>query len=298
MGQLTEDRGQMLLIGGVLLAVSIIALAIVFNGAIYTSVLAGEGSDDISGPSAITVQQDVHRIGDELVAEAIEQRSGNTAQADYVSDHITSINRSLEQYEAEFGRIIDISHNSSIGGHYISNSSNSFTNQSGVGNWELLTDGRVRNFTLTVDTAPGDTAFEVRETSATGPPDRYRINISSGSEITVYESSAGTYYSSVGTCSASSPMHVGITNGTINGQQCNALDFFERIESPYDIEIFEGNGATGGYNLTVAGGTIASDMPSSNTNVNQLYGVTLDIEYYTTEMDYNSTVRIAPGEPS
>ncbi|ACV13030.1 hypothetical protein Huta_2869 [Halorhabdus utahensis DSM 12940] len=284
MARVTDRRGQMILIGGVLLAVTIIALAVVFNSAIYTTVLAGESQDDVSSREPLGFQQEVRQLVGATVERAVQQRSSLNKQKDYVTNNLSAVRENLRRYQADANRLVDVSVASNISGAFIYNSTGSFVNETGHDDWEVGTGLRVRNMSFDVSSTSG---FIVEITGDGG--DAYELDI--GSDVAV------TGPTTSKTCSWSGSGHVNITESTINGDRCNALDFFERLEAPYDIQFRQGSNAQGRYSLLVTpSGSISSDVASQD-RTDRLFGVDVATEYVTTEIDWETTLRVAPGEP-
>jgi len=284
MARVTDRRGQMILIGGVLLAVTILALGVVFNSAVYTTVLAGESQDDVSSREPLGFQQEVRQLVGATVERAVQQESSRSDQANYVTNNLPSVRENLRRYHADANRLVDISVDATIPGVFIYNSTGSFESESGQAVWNVGSDLYVRNMSFDVRSTSG---FIVEITGASG--NSFVLDI--GSDVAVDGPTTSK------TCSWSGSGHVNITESTINGDRCNALDFFERLEAPYDIQFRQGSNAQGRYSLLVTpSGSISSDVASQD-RTDRLFGVDVATEYVTTEIDWETTLRVAPGEP-
>lgn len=292
MARVNDCRGQMILIGGVLLAVTIIALAVVFNSAVYTSVLAGESQDDISSREPLGFRQEVTQLVGATVERAVQQEGSHSDQEDYVTDNLPAVREDLRRYHADRNRLVDVSVDSTIPGVFIYNSTGSFVNETGHNNWDVGTGVHVRNMSFDISSASG---FSVGITGDSGSGDTYVLDIDSSDVAVTHSPASGP--STLKTCSWSGSGYVNVTESTVNGDRCNALDFFERLEAPYDIEFQQGSNAQGRYSLLVTpSGSISSDVAIQDQD-DRLFGVDVDIEYVTSDINWATTLRVAPGEP-
>ncbi|MFB6155682.1 MAG: hypothetical protein ABEJ22_07275 [Haloferacaceae archaeon] len=309
-GRVTETRGQLLLIAGLSLAVVLVVLALLLNSAIYTQNLATRGGDltdenDVSG-----VRESVEHGLREAIQHANRNHDTYADQENAIEDSVSSLSDAIEAYGADDGRIVSVTYQSAVDGTRIFQSSDGkFTDSSALGNWDPATgvDG-VRAFRMDVsrsdlaslgadpppDTLPLGAAFHV-DFAAT---DTYRMyvyrNGAGQTIVAVYENSDLRGYCRDG---SGSRTVIDVTDGSVGGQHCEPLDFFESLGTPFDVQFRSGALAEGTYELTVPvqQASLGSSPPHSEQVI---YSTTATVSYHTPDISYETTVTVAPGGPS
>ena len=322
MAGVSDRRGQLLLIGGLLLAVAIIALAIVFNSAVMTSSLAGQAQQDVSVNDVRSMQEDVRTSVAGLIRRAEEAHSDPTKQEKYIKENISAINNQFQRYASSSGVIINISFNDTFArdssgvqpgknGSRVWKSSGNFTNKTFVEeNWPIGQENRIRDFRVNITdlpqyvtpgTGPNSTTFTFREKISVSS-ESYRVHLYNDTTSTTGAPYIRVTGDSISprTCYAqdrlkNDAMNISLTEATLDGKRCNALDFFNHLEKPYYIAVRNGSDARGSYELKTGDEAVDHNWHNSKPH---LYGVLIDFEYHSHQMDYNSTIAIAPGEPS
>ncbi|MFW5950007.1 MAG: hypothetical protein ACOCR6_01490, partial [archaeon] len=249
-------RGQMLLIGGVVLAVILVALATILNGAIYTSVMAGDGESTSSQQEALEFQKAV----DGMVGRMIDGDSESVHVPDYApawglrdrilsEDNISALQQNLDHYYAQSNKITNVSINYSIKGRHVTQNETGTFESEGRGrggggdpesDWEIADGNNIREFLIEVESTTGND-FVIQITGDSGAGDTWEINPESNDQVTVRGPNSTT------TCSESAPITIDITGEKVNGEHCSALNFWNRIEGPYRVEIRDGDQAEGTY---------------------------------------------------
>jgi hypothetical protein len=109
---------------------------------------------------------------------------------------------------------------------------------------------------------------------------------------------------SSGTCVVDGDwVSVNLTAGTVGGTECDALSFAEGLSAPYEeIRHQYGSLAEGTYELTVSGSAMTVDSSNYNGSGSPqtspaIYSATVAITYRTADLTYETTTRVAPGEP-
>jgi hypothetical protein len=143
-------------------------------------------------------------------------------------------------------------------------------------------------------------------------------NIVAGTDLTVEvsKSSTGTTES----CTVEVDRNyatIDVTGGTVAGQHCEALrggEFDGRFASgvgrKYNITYTNGNAVTGNYSMVTANHSAATmDAPNLNDNTDgndprgspyvteAIYDLDVDFIYKSPKLDYETQIRVAPGEP-
>lgn len=319
LGGAERDRGQLILVTGLLIAVAMVSLVFLLNTAIFTENLASRGADPSSREALEYRATVVDGIGDQLDAENRREHPTNAAVRANVTRGIRRIDNFTARNRALGGAVARINR-SSIGlvnGKLIrqTNDSRAFTNESGdPGPWVLGTDiGNARAFRLTI--RDDDDELVVANTSDAISKGAFNISASGGgtwqaviyrnwstSNISVAVDDGGglTYSCSI----AGNRATVDLSRGRINGSACPGLAFAEGVSGEYTIRFHNGGAAAGTYNLTVEHDPVNSDFPGLNDDpsagspyrVPAVYAVTIELTYQTQTLRYVSSVRVAPGE--
>ncbi len=317
-----RDRGQLVLVAGLALAVVLVALVLVTNTAIYTENLAtrddGVGETEALGYRAAVVDG-VGGIVDRENAAEYDDRAALKAN---VSAGVAELDSLLRESAARRSASATVNRSAKTytGGVLVrqTNGSREFDSAAGPADWTLLYDtNRTRAFEATVENSSlattnasaVDGAFTVvvASNSSTEAWRAYVYENDSTGDIAVAVRSAGessaTQVCSVDAANAT----LGFTEGSLGGESCPGLDWREGVTTSYDLKYRNGSNARGTYNLTVRGtrdiletsslnnGT-ATDDPDSPYYVPAVYAVRLPITYETNELEYRTTVRVAPGE--
>lgn len=284
---LTSERGQMLLIGAITIAVLFISLSLVLNGSIHTTTIASEASADTATSETIALQDSLHRDVTTLITAAIREHPDTyLTQQSAASSNVTALGERYSEYYAQQDRIVSFGSTSVNEGRRIGQSSGEFTDTSGSPDWEVSSSTELRRFNIDVS-GWGTSA------------DRFTIEVATDWRIEIYESGSGAVIdvyddtSLVGSCSASATPRIGVTNATVDGDPCAALKFLEEFDSSYRVQFKNGDGIEGSYGL------ISSDTLTSGPNREKIiYSVEVELQERSSRIDYTSIVEIAPGEPT
>lgn len=104
----TSDRGQMLLIGAIVLAVLFVSLSFVLNGSIQTTSVSAEASDDVSASETHALQDATRRDVAGVLRSAIQARSSVSGQRTHVQENVSQLGQRYRQYYAHQDRIVDV----------------------------------------------------------------------------------------------------------------------------------------------------------------------------------------------
>lgn len=313
-GDSTRDRGQILLIAGLALGVTFVALALVLNAAIFTENLASRG-ETTGGDDAVRFVQEVTRGGTELLTYENHNATASTDHSTLfgrLDAGVATVDDVVTRQRTGISATASLAANGSASTNgtriWQANASRAFTNATGAEDWTLA-DGidRTRAFRLSVDGGSllsGCGLFnDCFYLNVTDGSEFWRVQIYDSSPVTVAvenESGATEYCSS-----NEATVDIDLTAGTVDGEGCSALDFGDAPDSGYDITFTNSDQVTGTYSLVVddpaiASGATPSDYATGSNSPNAtvaVYELVLDSDYGTAAVDYTTHLRLAPGEP-
>jgi hypothetical protein len=281
-----NDRGQLLLLAGIFLAVLFVALALLVNTAIYTDNVATRGGD--SAGEALEYQSSVVDSVGELIDA--ENANGGHGTRDEIRNAVTGGIETIDSILTENHRRRAVDTNITKG------------NISA----ETTTDGTLIRRTDTgeiqewnVSNASGVRAFDIGLEASSVGSDPFNITLDS-TTLFVYEDAGNVTVAQDSmanvTCraDATGTVRFDVTDGSLDGNRC-------QIEWP-DIngEVgFENNGSVNGtYNVTVAADVDPATFDPDIDAKRALYSIDeLEIRIDTPQLQYETTVRVAPGEP-
>lgn len=324
-GQESTDRGQIILVTGLAIAVMLVALVLLLNTVIYTQNLATRGVEVDDG-EAISFRQEARAgVGRVIDAENREEYDTQAKVEENVTEAVGRFDALLSRYYAESVTVADVQAETlSLTDGYLlrqTNASRNFTNAGGIsGDWTLVSDAGagdgpgVRNATFTVAgenlSDSTSSAFSFRLYGSAGNDWRvYLYNDTANDEITVAVKN-GTESTPHDVCSASGPeATVDLTAGTINGSACPQLAWAAGVSAPYDVAFRNARDVTGTYAMTVAtpdgattnvetGNFAGADAEESPRAVPAVYAAEFEIHFETPSVAFHTTVRVAPGEPT
>lgn len=301
-----RDRAQLLLITALALAVILLTVALLLNAAIFTENIATRDTT-VDGAEAIEFRNELVEAAGGLIETENWRDDGQTGD---VEDGIDSLSPLVERQHARYGVVATVSRNgSATPGRLLRwNGGTPFTNDSGSADWELV-DGLddSRNFTLDVD--PNSLATS---SAATSNSSAFGVRFNrSGDTVTQYIYANGSGGLAVAQAvNGGTPQRqcrIGYSSETITVDLAD-----ERLSSPdSDVECFRGlwpddppetigfvNGdaAAGTFSVTVDDGASPTTDPSV-LNETAVYSATVDVVYQTPDLEFKTTVEIAPGEP-
>jgi hypothetical protein len=271
--QTRRDRGQLVLVGALTLAVSLVVLAVVLNSAIYTENLASRSSE--AGTDAAVDARESVRDGVGGVTDHVNRNhagAGYTALADsHFPTALAEWRPLVVRQQVVSGRTLRVAHVGDTEGTRIADESagefrpqTSGANPLGYGepNWMVADAVEVRNFRLAQISASdltSATASSDPESAGTFFVEVHETGGSDEWQVALYEDggSVGVLVwdedqeSAVGSCQTPSPATVDLTGATLGGEPCEALSFFEEAQGPLDVYYANGDDVEGVYELTV-----------------------------------------------
>lgn len=304
------DRGQLMLVGAVSLAVLLVTLGLILNSVAYSGVLA---ASDAPGEDRTVVryQDDVRRgVGGLMVRT---NRQNNSSHADLEAALRTNVEAWADlsaRHAAARGVGTDVATTDTTNGTRIAqdDGSRNLTDAAGARNWTLATDvTATRQVELDVSSPNGTLGeygsgeeFRLVVTNGTA---EWRMNVTAnatGVVVGIRNASGGH-----AVCQAPSARpEIDVTGGTVGGSECRALVFAEGVSPPYDVRYERADNLTGTYGLVVDNETLASEAGSDDRYASDgspyatpaIYSAHVTVDYRTPRLTYRTRVRISPGE--
>jgi hypothetical protein len=322
------DRAQLLLVAGLVIAVTVLALAFTLNTVIHTGNLASRNAGTAGGDDPIRFLDATEDAVTGILDRANRDHAGsNAALRETVTADLEAWRNATGRSHAATGVVTSVSPRTLHNGTRLAqtNGSRNFTAADGLSTWTLASGvSGTRQFRLTITNdslaaashATVDAGDDVFHVHVTDRSSRWRVfvyrNATSGAfTVTVRNETSGLPPTKSGPCSATGDaVSVNITAGTVAGESCPALSFLSDLRSPYtitynDTESTSGHPtARGTYHLIVDDASIArSPGPRFNDATGDspwagaaVYAVDYGVVYETARLRYNATVRVAPGE--
>lgn len=284
-----NDKGQMLLIGAVVMAVSFIALGIVLNGSFHTETMASEASEDVTGGKGELVEQSIESDVESLVRQVVENNPP-ADQTTHINNYLQNVDSHYSSYYARSDAIVTIRTvgTGSIPGRHIEHNGGEFVS-SGTRTM-VVSNGRVRDFTLSSLSFTGSGPFTIHIDESRGSEEWDIVFEDGGATNRIRVDGPGISE----TCTiGSGKIDLGNASVASGTEACTALAHLDGIEEPYDVVFIGGDQIEGNYELVTES---TRSVPTAASSEFRLYGVEVVIELET--MD-GSTVRqliIAPGE--
>lgn len=323
----SRDRAQLLLVAGLVVAVTLVMLALTLNTVIYAEYRATRGSDTAGGDDALRfLEATEDGIGGILEAANRDHDGSHAALRANVTDAVDAWGNATGRSFATTGVATHVSKRTLTNGTRMlqTDASRNFTAADGAANWTLASGVSARQFRLGVRNASlaaatnatvgsGQGVFHVHVNDQSSSRWRafvYRDPNTGTINVTVRNATGGTVSESEPCSATAEHVLVDITGGTVGGESCPALSFASDLQSPYAITYNEtetGGGtetATGTYHLIVDDGSVArtpgpefNGAPGNSPWADAaVYAASYDVVYETARLRYNASVRIAPGE--
>ncbi len=306
----SDDRGQLLLVGALALAVVFVALALLLNTAIYTGNLATRDAGVEAAP-AIEYASESRHAGTDAIASV--NRRNNTSATDLNRAFNATMGRwdDLASYHrAVAGDAADVDVAGTTNGTRIQqdDASRNFTNESSAADWTVVSGvSGVRSMQFTVERSTltddptdllADDVFYVTVTSGAGTRSVFVYDTPSGPEIEVDDGGTTT------TCAVGSVTDgtfvIDVPNESVGGASCPALGAVDDTSGSTSIEYDDGGAASGTYTMVVDEPPSALSLSGLNAGSGSpywtyaIYNATFNVTYRTGELDYGATIEVEP----
>ncbi|GCF14779.1 hypothetical protein Harman_27140 [Haloarcula mannanilytica] len=292
-----NERGQLLLIGGVAVAIVVFSTILFAHSLAVTDGITTTGSADTIERTAdheASVERDLGRLavetrGDDL--DGFETRYEDALQ-NYTETH--------NQVAASSGGAYlnaTLNESASLGNETNQMTESKFNRPGGTGsnfNWDIARSvNRVATFDLTVTRIPGmGREFIIKVEGASG--DTWKMVVTEpGNKVVAITPPSG----STTTCSGYGDADIDLLSGTcdIDGTTVTFPSFTETLDAPYTVRIKKGNRARGTYRFAAIG-----DFPDTSYDPidTEPYPVVpaVDVTYDTPSASYNRTVFVEVGD--
>ncbi|MFB6252624.1 MAG: hypothetical protein ABEI27_13250 [Halobellus sp.] len=302
------DRGQLLLVGALSLAVLFVALALLLNTAIYTGNLATREAG-IGGTEAVeyvSASQD----GGIAAIESVNRRNASSHATLYTAlrETMAAWDDTAAHHRAVNGDAADVDVVGTTNGTRIRqrDANRNFSSVGGAPDWTVV-DGAmgIRSIRFEVDAArlkTGPTnSFRMDVSSADGTRSLSLYNNSTDDPRALIDGPAGT-----ATCPAGSApggtFVVDVANGSVGGASCPALTRLDDTSGTVTVEYADGDVAGGRYSIVVNGTSSSLSLPglaSPGTGdpdwTDAVYAASIRVSYRTPQMEYTTTVEVVPA---
>lgn len=337
MAHLSDDRAQILLIGGLAMAVAFVALALVLNSSIYVENLANRENVVVGGEGPTVYADDVRRGVGRAVVAGNANGASLSGRKDRIEDGVGTFRNASTAYHAERGEVVNVSVVDHDRGTRIAlTSDGNFTEPTTANgpHWTLNPSSARRFRRFSMDVVRADLAakslhalsgvFRIEIEDDDG--DVWRIFIYRDDSVTPAETAVrvrdptGSLSAAECTDTSGTRTDINLTAATVGGEHCDPLDFFEPrddvdaaepplvADPPYTVEYRNaGADALGLTNVSgryqfVMEGTDPSPVPdyagdADITTRAVVYDTTVEVVYLSTDAEYVAELRIAPGEP-
>lgn len=316
-GRWDDTRGQLILVGGIVVAMALVALVLLLNATMFAENIATRGLD----PGADRAYDHAAFVED-AGAEIVTSENAPVANHDSwpsvensISSGVTLVASASERYSfRRFGAYRSVSISSTRQGTVlIQNESREFTNASSpsVPDWTLAQTRGIRNASMSVaasQTANPSSltdAFTLRiEGSGDGVWEAY-VNSTSDDKVMVSTSTNDHCTSSA------SKATINWTEGTLAGCSFSFAEDStdDNLSAPYTVKFQNGDKSAGTYRLVVS--NHESDESVSTSNFTDpsvsppgspwwypaVYSLEMTVTYDEEKTNYETGVRVAPDEP-
>lgn len=312
-----RDRGQLFLVGALALSVILVTLAVLLNTAIYTGNIAtrdpGTGSADVIEYRAAANEM----AGSTLTGVNYRNNESYSALESNFSESVGNWSVAATKHSVVKGTDAHTNATSTTRGTRIVQDGNrNFSNATSDANWVLAENVRVRDYTLTVNQSTLDPISE--DDTADDFTGTFTVSITDSNtstwDVHVYDLNDGNSEvrvavvapdSELATCSTGTTgsATIDLTNASLGGKHCGALDFWSSSSPNFKIEHSNGNAAHGNYSLVVDKDTASLDKSDYNNDAGPspyytpaLYSAEVEVDYRSPTVDYSTQFRVAPGE--
>ena len=314
----SRDRGQLLLVGALALAVLFVALALLLNTAIYTGTLATRDAGGDATP-AIEYVSASRSAGADAIRSV--NRRNDTSTTDLRRAFVATTGRwddLASHHRAVVGDAADVSVATVTNGTRIQqdDAGRNFTSNTTASDWTVVEGSgvvAVRSMRFTVDNstltsiddagnATAETVFHVVVDSTTGTTRTAYIyhNTSSGNAEVLVDDGGTETACPVGSVTDGTFV-VDVSNASLGGASCRDLGTLDDAEGDVSVEYGDGTAAGGTYTMVVEGhptdgGVTLSELNPSGSPywTDAIYSANLTVTYRTEELDYEATVEVVP----
>jgi hypothetical protein len=312
-----ENRGQLLLIAAIGLAILLVLLALALNTAVFGGVHVAATDDGLQEERGAIQYQDGVSRGVEGLLPVVSNDTADYAQLeddleDELRGEVATWSEVADREYARDGVATSASVTGVEYGTYIvhNDTSRTFTNASGNTTWTVVEDApAVRGFEMNVS---NDTLVKTDDCAANDAC--FNVSVNDGAWlVTVYKKSSGNQdividvvASNGATCQTNdSYVVIDFTDGTFDATGCENdgfATFVEDADGPYTVTYTNANNANGTYELIVDKTADDSDFYEPDTGKSprrapSVVGANVAVAYQSTHLTYRDEIRVTPGGP-
>ena len=305
-----RDRGQLLIITAISLAVLLVLMALALNTAVYGVVHAGGADDDLREERNAVRYEDGVRRGVAGLIPAVDNSTADDPAAleANLSRAVANWSRVAGRQEASDG----VAANASLAAVRFEtdivhdDDSRAFTNETGETNWTVASEvTEVQRYEMRIDRenlvntsecAAGDTCFEIVVDDSGWALIAYRTN-----QKVVIRVDAGDA-AKCETTDAS--VTVNLTDGSFDHADCGGETFTpidDASDDAYDIRYANAGNVNGTYELRGEGQVDENDYHDADSGSSprvapRLSGADVLVTYRSPNLHYRTVIRVDPGE--
>ncbi len=305
-----DDRGQLILVGAVVIAIALVGLVVVLNSVLYTENVANRepiSATQDAQDAQTFVQGDIGSLVSRVNYDARYESPAAVRSAvnDSVVEYSTLVGLRLARHTpASLNLTVT---NETVGTGIEQDSGRNFTNRTNAGNWTVARNADVRRYVMSVNrsslSTDPDAAFAM---TAVDGAANWTLTLSrNGSDVVLRTDGSAVSNS---TCAVSGKrVRIDVRNGTAAGCSFGFADGVTGIGGGgYDIRYRNGTNASGNYSIilngtdaTVPSSSVYSDPSKSSSPYRTyvVYDFGIRLTYATPELTYRTLIRSVLYEP-
>jgi len=304
------DRGQLLLVGALALAVLFVALALLLNTAIYTGNLATRDAGVDAAP-VIEYTAESRTAGVEAIRSVNDRNNSDlTNLSTALRSTITRWDEQASHHRAVGGDLAAVEVAGVTNGTRIQQDDDSrdFTNETGGEDWTVAADSdlsgirslrfAVEESTLAYNPTIGpDEVFTVEIDSDTGTTTLYVYDTDDEPEVHVNDGG------DTGTCQSDTggTFVIDVANESVGGASCPALSNLTDVGGDISVDFRDSHRAGGTYSMVLdeqqSGlSTLGVDDADGGTPywTDAIYSAQFNVTYRTEDIDYAAGIEVRP----
>ncbi|OYR57968.1 DUF7261 family protein [Halorubrum halodurans] len=311
------DRGQLLVVAGLVMAVALVALVVLLNATIYAETLATRGVEDADREAADVRAAAVGGVGELLEATNRAGPSSHAAANDTVLEGVADLDRRIARSYADRGGAVRLDADAAglRRGKHLATDGNatSLANATGATTYAFV-DGIDRTRAFSLSLAVDDLATTTAA-NATGEAFHVAFDgaaLAGSREVYVYRNGSGGVVVANGTngaaptalCSvAAAPgenVTLDLTGERFGSAACPGVWPADLVvpTDRYGIGFANADAADGTVTATVRPRPAGTDPATDHAGVSPaVYDAAVELRYRTADLRFRTTVRVAPGEP-
>ncbi len=297
------SRGQIVVVGALLIGTILVGIALVVNGAIYSENLASQQTT--STKEVVDTRTEIWTTVNASLGDANQDETVNDSHEALASDlppRITRDTRHVTDGAAERGTIASVSVSNITNRTIVTHDDDeaAFTDATGEANWTVASSViRLENTRMDVNTSSLQPA---------GAADAFTLAIDNGStwSMTVTDPPTGGgvqvetsgYDGTTSTCTASGDrVWINITAGTLDGTDCPGLAA-SHPDDPATVTYQYGDTVKGTYHvsavMTAPADTDRFDTTGAPSATYAVESATITYRYQSTRIQYTATIPARP----